>query len=192
MKHSVINFLITSHPFVDTIDRNPNPSPRVRPNCYPGVRRRSNLSSTSALPYINHNSTVQKQKQNKKCELSKRVRDSLALSSLSILLIRARYRACYRHPTVIGAPPTVMVARVYYAPRGPSVNIVASKSTPLMQVRPGNVIEKTGKFYQVIEAQHKQRGRGGAMMQMELRDVDSGNKISLRFGTEEAVESMHP
>ncbi|KAJ0020394.1 hypothetical protein Pint_31430 [Pistacia integerrima] len=58
-------------------------------------------------------------------------------------------------------------------------------------VRPGNVIEKTGKFYQVIEAQHKQRGRGGAMMQMELRDVDTGNKISLRFGTEEAVESMH-
>ncbi|XP_031283276.1 uncharacterized protein LOC116141934 isoform X3 [Pistacia vera] len=83
-----------------------------------------------------------------------------------------------------------MVARVYYAPRGPSVNIVASKSTPLMQVRPGNVIEKTGKFYQVIEAQHKQRGRGGAMMQMELRDVDSGNKISLRFGTEEAVERL--
>ncbi|XP_044505422.1 elongation factor P isoform X3 [Mangifera indica] len=56
------------------------------------------------------------------------------------------------------------------------------------QVRPGNVIEKTGKFYQVIEAEHKMRGRGGAMMQMELRDVDTGNKVSLRFGTEEAVE----
>ncbi|XP_044505421.1 elongation factor P isoform X2 [Mangifera indica] len=58
------------------------------------------------------------------------------------------------------------------------------------QVRPGNVIEKTGKFYQVIEAEHKMRGRGGAMMQMELRDVDTGNKVSLRFGTEEAVERV--
>lgn len=27
--------------------------------------------------------------------------------------------------------------------------------------------------------------------QMELRDVDNGNKVSLRFGTEEPVESMH-
>ncbi|KAK9224311.1 hypothetical protein WN943_009344 [Citrus x changshan-huyou] len=58
-------------------------------------------------------------------------------------------------------------------------------------VRPGNVIEKSGKMYQVIDAEHKQRGRGGAMMQMELRDIDTGNKVSLRFGTEEAVESMY-
>ncbi|KAJ4724027.1 elongation factor P-like [Melia azedarach] len=57
-------------------------------------------------------------------------------------------------------------------------------------VRPGNVIEKTGKIYQVLDAEHKQRGRGGAMMQMELRDVDTGNKVSLRFGTEEAVERV--
>ncbi|GAY57542.1 hypothetical protein CUMW_180230 [Citrus unshiu] len=57
-------------------------------------------------------------------------------------------------------------------------------------VRPGNVIEKSGKMYQVIDAEHKQRGRGGAMMQMELRDIDTGNKVSLRFGTEEAVERV--
>ncbi|GAY57541.1 hypothetical protein CUMW_180230 [Citrus unshiu] len=48
----------------------------------------------------------------------------------------------------------------------------------------------TGKMYQVIDAEHKQRGRGGAMMQMELRDIDTGNKVSLRFGTEEAVERV--
>ncbi|KAH9789094.1 EFP domain-containing protein [Citrus sinensis] len=45
-------------------------------------------------------------------------------------------------------------------------------------------------MYQVIDAEHKQRGRGGAMMQMELRDIDTGNKVSLRFGTEEAVERV--
>ncbi|KAH7560373.1 hypothetical protein JRO89_XS10G0006900 [Xanthoceras sorbifolium] len=57
-------------------------------------------------------------------------------------------------------------------------------------VKPGNVIEKTGKIYRVLDAEHKQQGRGGAMMQMELRDVDTGNKVSLRFGTEEAVERV--
>uniref|UniRef100_A0A2P2LKG6 Uncharacterized protein LOC105142313 isoform X1 n=1 Tax=Rhizophora mucronata TaxID=61149 RepID=A0A2P2LKG6_RHIMU len=44
---------------------------------------------------------------------------------------------------------------------------------------------------QVLEAEHKQQGRGGAMMQLELRDVDSGSKQSLRFGTEEAVERVY-
>ncbi|GLU19596.1 hypothetical protein SLE2022_358370 [Rubroshorea leprosula] len=66
--------------------------------------------------------------------------------------------------------------------RGVKVNAI--------NVRPGNVIEKTGRVYQVIGSEHRQRGRGGAMIQMELRDVDTGNKVSLRFGTEEPVERV--
>ncbi|KAK8551042.1 hypothetical protein V6N12_039714 [Hibiscus sabdariffa] len=43
----------------------------------------------------------------------------------------------------------------------------------------------------IIDLEHKrQRGRGGALMQMELRDVDNGNKVSLRFGPEEPVERV--
>ncbi|KAG8655016.1 elongation factor P [Manihot esculenta] len=59
-----------------------------------------------------------------------------------------------------------------------------------IHLKPGNVIERKGKIYEVLEAEHKQRGRGGAMMQVELRNIDGGNKESLRFGTEEAVEKV--
>ncbi|PPD77546.1 hypothetical protein GOBAR_DD25520 [Gossypium barbadense] len=59
--------------------------------------------------------------------------------------------------------------------RGVKVNAI--------HLRPGNVIEKS-------ESEHKQRGRGGALMQVELRDVDNGNKVSLRFGPEEPVERV--
>ncbi|XP_052194399.1 uncharacterized protein LOC127802562 isoform X2 [Diospyros lotus] len=57
-------------------------------------------------------------------------------------------------------------------------------------VKPGNVIEKKGKIYQVLKAQHTVQGRGGACIQVELRDVDSGNKINERFRTDEAIENL--
>ncbi|CAL1373155.1 unnamed protein product [Linum trigynum] len=66
--------------------------------------------------------------------------------------------------------------------RGVKVNAI--------HLRPGNVIEKSGRIYQVVEVEHRQRGRGGAMMQIELRDVDSGTKQNSRFGTEESVERV--
>ncbi|KAI3826569.1 hypothetical protein L1987_00617 [Smallanthus sonchifolius] len=57
-------------------------------------------------------------------------------------------------------------------------------------VRPGNVIERKGKVYQVVKAQHSTQGRGGAIIQVELRDVDSGNKVNERFRTDETVEKI--
>ncbi|CAL1386130.1 unnamed protein product [Linum trigynum] len=66
--------------------------------------------------------------------------------------------------------------------RGVKVNAI--------HLRPGNVIEKSGRIYQVVEVEHRQRGRGGATMQIELRDVDSGTKQNSRFGTEESVERV--
>ncbi|KAI3966712.1 hypothetical protein MKX01_041188 [Papaver californicum] len=49
-------------------------------------------------------------------------------------------------------------------------------------VRSGNVIQR--------KAQHTQQGRGGAIIQVELRDVDSGNKVTERFRTDEAMERV--
>ncbi|VVA97761.1 unnamed protein product [Arabis nemorensis] len=66
--------------------------------------------------------------------------------------------------------------------RGVKVNAI--------QLRQGNVIERAGWVFEVVEAEHKQQGRGGASMQVELRDVDNGNKLNLRFGTEESVEKV--
>lgn len=52
------------------------------------------------------------------------------------------------------------------------------------------MIERKGRIYQVLKAQHTQHGRGGATIQVELRDVDSGNKITERFRTDEAIERV--
>lgn len=57
-------------------------------------------------------------------------------------------------------------------------------------VRSGNVIQRKGRIYQVLKAQHTQQGRGGAIIQVELRDVDSGNKVTERFRTDEAMERV--
>ncbi|CAF1934186.1 unnamed protein product [Brassica oleracea] len=66
--------------------------------------------------------------------------------------------------------------------RGVKVNAI--------QLRPGNVIERTGRTFRVVESEHKQQGRGGASIQVELRDVDNGSKLNLRFGPEESVEKV--
>lgn len=58
-------------------------------------------------------------------------------------------------------------------------------------VRPGNVIERRGKIYQVVKAQHTTQGRGGAIIQVELRDIDSGNKLNERLRTDETVEKVY-
>ncbi|OEL27667.1 Elongation factor P [Dichanthelium oligosanthes] len=42
----------------------------------------------------------------------------------------------------------------------------------------------------VIKAQHSHQGRGGATIQVELRDVDTGNKVTERFRTDEALERV--
>ncbi|KAJ0793171.1 putative ribosomal protein L2, domain 2 [Helianthus annuus] len=42
----------------------------------------------------------------------------------------------------------------------------------------------------VVKAQHSTQGRGGAIIQVELRDVDSGNKVNERFRTDETVEKI--
>ncbi|PON46143.1 Translation elongation factor [Parasponia andersonii] len=42
----------------------------------------------------------------------------------------------------------------------------------------------------VLKVDHSHEGRGKATIKVELRDVDSGNKVSQRFGTEETVERV--
>lgn len=42
----------------------------------------------------------------------------------------------------------------------------------------------------MVKAQHTTQGRGGAIIQVELRDVESGNKLNERLRTDEAVEKV--
>ncbi|XP_073054662.1 uncharacterized protein [Primulina eburnea] len=43
----------------------------------------------------------------------------------------------------------------------------------------------------VVKAQHTTQGRGGAIIQVELRDVDSGSKSNERLRTDEPVERVY-
>ncbi|CAA6659087.1 unnamed protein product [Spirodela intermedia] len=61
---------------------------------------------------------------------------------------------------------------------------------PFIFVRLGNIIQRKGRIFQVLKAQHTQHGRGGATIQVELRDVDTGNKVTERFRTDEAIEKV--
>ncbi|KAL3654766.1 hypothetical protein CASFOL_000552 [Castilleja foliolosa] len=69
--------------------------------------------------------------------------------------------------------------------------LLALCSTCSCLVRPGNVIERRGKIYEVIKADHTTQGRGGAIIQVELRDLDSGSKVNERLRTDEKIESTH-
>ena len=57
-------------------------------------------------------------------------------------------------------------------------------------VRPGNIIEHQGRLWRAIRIQHTQPGKGGAYLQVELRDIRSGSKLNERFRSSETVEQV--
>lgn len=59
------------------------------------------------------------------------------------------------------------------------------------QLRPKNVISHLGRLYVVVKAQHTQPGKGGAYMQVELKDLQNGSKLNERFRAAQSVERVH-
>lgn len=57
-------------------------------------------------------------------------------------------------------------------------------------IRPGNVIEHKGRLWRAIKTQHTQPGKGGAYLQVELRDIRDGTKLNERFRSSETVERV--
>ena len=57
-------------------------------------------------------------------------------------------------------------------------------------IRPGNVIEHQGRLWRAIKTQHVKPGKGGAFMQVELRDIREGTKLNERFRASETVERV--
>ena len=55
-------------------------------------------------------------------------------------------------------------------------------------IRPGMVIEHQGRLWRAVKIQHTQPGKGGAYLQVELRDLRSGTKLNERFRSSETVE----
>ncbi|CAM6106433.1 unnamed protein product [Calypogeia fissa] len=58
------------------------------------------------------------------------------------------------------------------------------------EVKVGFVIERKGRIEKVLKTQHTTQGRGGALIQVELRDVQTGLKSSARLRTSEAIEKV--
>ncbi len=57
------------------------------------------------------------------------------------------------------------------------------------EIKNGSLIEVEGKLWRVVKARHVHvGGRGGAYMQVEVRDIESDNKNSFRLRTDEKVE----
>lgn len=58
-------------------------------------------------------------------------------------------------------------------------------------LRPGNVIDlEDGKLWAVTKYDIMQPGKGASVIQIEMRDIRSGNKNNVRFRTQEMVERV--
>ena len=57
-------------------------------------------------------------------------------------------------------------------------------------IRPGNVIEHKSRLWRAVKIQHTQPGKGGAYLQVELRDIRDGTKLNERFRASEDVERV--
>jgi elongation factor P len=58
-------------------------------------------------------------------------------------------------------------------------------------IRPGNVLDHNGRIWNVLKIQLIQPGKGGAFIQVEMRDVKGGNKTNERWRTQDTVERLN-
>ena len=56
------------------------------------------------------------------------------------------------------------------------------------QVKIGNILEINNKLWRVTKTQHTQPGKGGAYLQVEMKELKEGTKINERFRSSEKVE----
>lgn len=60
------------------------------------------------------------------------------------------------------------------------------------EVRAGNLIEWDRRVWRVLKSYHVHvGGRGGAFMQVEMKDIESGTKRNERIRTEDKIERAH-
>ena len=59
-----------------------------------------------------------------------------------------------------------------------------------VEIRPGNILEYEGGIWRTVKIQHTQPGKGGAYMQVELKNLIDGRKTNIRFRSAESVEKV--
>src|SRR2546426_10701421 len=61
-----------------------------------------------------------------------------------------------------------------------------------VQIRPGNLLEWDKRIWRVLKSYHVHvGGRGGAFMQVEMKDIEAGTKGNQRFRPDDKVERAH-
>jgi elongation factor P len=59
-----------------------------------------------------------------------------------------------------------------------------------VDIRPGNILEWEGGLWRAVKIQHTQPGKGGAYMQVEMKNLIDGRKTQNRFRSSETVEKV--
>ena len=59
-----------------------------------------------------------------------------------------------------------------------------------VDIRPGNILEYEGGIWKVAKIQHTQPGKGGAYMQVEMKNLQDGRKTNIRFRSADTVEKV--
>ncbi len=55
-------------------------------------------------------------------------------------------------------------------------------------IRVGNVIEYQNQLWSVLKREHVKPGKGGAYIQVEMKNISTGNKTNVRFASSEDVD----
>jgi elongation factor P len=58
-------------------------------------------------------------------------------------------------------------------------------------IRVGNILEHNKRLWAVLKTMHTQPGKGGAYMQVEMKDIQDGTKNNIRFRSSETVEKVN-
>jgi elongation factor P len=57
-------------------------------------------------------------------------------------------------------------------------------------IRVGNLIEYEGKIWEVSKREHVKPGKGGAFVQVEMKDIQEGTKKNVRFKSNETIDKI--
>ena len=56
------------------------------------------------------------------------------------------------------------------------------------EVRVGNLVEHQNKLWRVLKKEHVKPGKGGAFLQLEMKELHAGTKLNERFRSEDKIE----
>ena len=59
-----------------------------------------------------------------------------------------------------------------------------------VDIRPGNILEYEKGIWKVAKIQHTQPGKGGAFMQVEMKNLIDGRKTNVRFRSQDTIERV--